>query len=104
MISFWCGKTKVRILTEAQTPTPPNNSPTYAEGVHMIDGLTDDEMNSFLDEHPTIVPLFEINVLSVVEPYVTNPIDHKYSHEPDPTSMKELQQARDALDRELAIS
>ena len=36
----------------------------------MLDGLADDEMNSFVDEHPTIVPLFKIDVFSVVEPYV----------------------------------
>ena len=70
----------------------------------MLDGLVDGEINSFLDEHPMIVLLFEIDVLSVVEPYVTNAIDHEVSHEPDLASIKELQQARDAFDCELAIS
>ena len=36
----------------------------------MLDGLTDDKMNCFLDEHPTIMPVFEIDVLSSVESYV----------------------------------
>ena len=34
----------------------------------MLNGFAGDEMDSFLDEHPTIVPLFEIDVLTAVEP------------------------------------
>ena len=70
----------------------------------MLDGLTDNEMHAFLEENPTIVPLFEINVLSAVEPYVTTSSKLDELHEPDPTSLKDLQQAREALERELAIS
>ena len=70
----------------------------------MLDGLADDEMNSFLEEHPTIVPLFEIHVLSAVEPYIATNSKPDDLHKPDPTSLKELQQAREALERELAIS
>ena len=65
MSSFQRGKTKVCVTTEARNPTPIDNNPLYAEGVHMLDGLTDNEMNSFLNEHPTIMPLFKIDVLSV---------------------------------------
>ena len=57
-------------MTKARTLTPLDNNPLHAEAVHMVDGLTDNEMNSFLEEHPTIVPLFEVNVLSAMEPYV----------------------------------
>ena len=57
----------------------------------MLDGLTSDEMNTFLDEHPTIVPIFKINVLSAIEPYLANTINHKAPHEPDQDSVKELQ-------------
>ena len=62
------------------------------------------KMNSFLNEHPTIVPLFEVDVLSAVEPYVATDIKHEAPYELDPASIKELQQARDALERELEIS
>ena len=104
MISFRHDKTKVRITIEAGNPTPIDNNPLYAEGVHMLDGLTDEEMNSFLEEHPTILPLFEIDVLSAVEPYVATDIKHEAPYEPDPASIKELQQAREALNCELEIS
>ena len=45
----------------------------YAEGVNMLNGLLDDEMESFFEEHPKIVPLFKINILMVVEPYLAEP-------------------------------
>ena len=54
----------------------------------MLDGLVEDEMNSFLDEHPTIVPLFEIDVLSAVEPFIANTLDHNASYEPNQTLSK----------------
>ena len=57
----------------------------------MLDGLTDIEMHDFLEENPTIVPLFEIDVLSAVEPYIAATSKHDNLHEPDPTSLKELQ-------------
>ena len=89
---------------EAWTLTPLDNNPLYSEGVHMLDSLVGNDMKSFLDEHPTIVLLFKIDVLSIVEPDVANAIEYEASHEPDPTSIKELQLARDTLERELAIS
>ena len=54
----------------------------------MLDGLADDEMNTFQDEHPAIVPLFEIDVLSAIEPYLANAINHEAPHEPDQDSVK----------------
>ena len=68
MISFRRGKTKVRIITEERVRTALNTSPLYVEGVHMLDGLADDEVDDFLDDHPTIIPLFEINAIPTIEP------------------------------------
>ena len=67
MISFLQGKMKVRIVTEERITTPHDNSLLYA-GVHMLNGFGDDKMDSFLDDHPMIVPLLEIDVLMAVEP------------------------------------
>ena len=93
-------------MTKARTLTPLDNNPLHAEAVHMVDGLTDNEMNSFLEEHPTIVPLFEIDVLTAVETYLadTSTVKQEAPHEPNPEAMKELGHARDALDWVLAIS
>ena len=48
MISFPRGKTKVRILIEEHLTTPHNTMPLYVEGVHMLDGLADEEVDDFL--------------------------------------------------------
>ena len=60
-------------MTEARTLTPIDHSPLYAEGVHM------------LEEHPTIVPLFEVDVLSAMEPYIATNSKPDELHEPDLT-------------------
>ena len=66
MISFRRGKTKVRLITEERIATPQNTTPDYAEGIHMLDGLADEEVDHFLEEHPTIVPLFKIYVITAI--------------------------------------
>ena len=70
----------------------------------MLDGLADEGMHSFLADHPTIAPLFKIDILSAIEPYVANPDQSDVLAVPEQASLKELQQAQDALDRALAIS
>ena len=86
IISFRRHKTKIRVITEERITTPPDTSSLYAEGVHMLNGLTEDKMDHFLEEHPTIVPLFEIDVLTMVEPYVSELAleENKDPHKPDP--------------------
>ena len=106
MISFRRRKTKVHIITEERLTTPHNTTPLYAEGVHMLDGLADEEVDDFLEDHPTIIPLFEINAISAVgtppDEEVTK--DSLPQDKPNPTTMAELRHARDAFERELAIS
>ena len=94
MISFRHGK------------TTQDTTPLYAEGVHMFDGLADEEVDHFLEEHSTIVPLFEIDVLTIVRPYVSEPTteENEVHQECDPTSIEKLRHARNTLDHELAIS
>ena len=108
MISFRRGKTKVRVMTEERVPVALHTAPLYAEGVHMLDGLADDEVEDFLGDHPTIVPLFEINAMSPTEHApeagVTEEEEVSPQDEPDSTTVAELRQARDAFERELAIS
>ena len=47
-----------------------------------------------------IVPLFEIDVLTAVEPYLvdTNTTNQEAPHEPNPEAVKELGHAHHALD------
>ena len=36
----------------------------------MLDGLSDDQVNQYLEEHPKIVPLFEVDIAEAVTLYV----------------------------------
>ena len=72
----------------------------------MLDGLADDEVDDFLDDHPTIIPLFEIDVISAIGSPGTEGATKETlpQTEPDPTTVAELRHAHDAFERELAIS
>ena len=39
----------------------------------MLEGLHDEEVDRYLEEHPRIVPLFEVDITEAVKPYVTGP-------------------------------
>ena len=52
MISFRREKTKVQIVMAKRTTTPPDNCLMYAKGVHMLNGLADNEMDSFFRRAP----------------------------------------------------
>ena len=68
----------------------------------MFDGLADEEVDRYLEEHPKIVPLFEIDITKIVIPYVTN--QGKESEKPAQEVIWELHQAQESLEREMTIS
>ena len=106
IISFRRGNTKAWIITEECLSTPQNTTPLYAEGVHMLDRLTEEEVDHFLEEHPTIIPLFEIDFISAIgSPPAEDVTEESLPHdEPDPTTIAELRHTRDAFEQEIAIS
>ena len=63
----------------------------------MLDGLTNDEIDQYLDEHPRIV-----DVVDAVTTYVTHREDE--FDEPDKEAIRELQQIQEALEREMVVS
>ena len=72
----------------------------------MLDGLADEEVDDILDDHPTIIPLFEINAIPTMKPPKGEEVTEESlpQDEPDPTTVAELRHAQDAFGRELAIS
>ena len=68
----------------------------------MLDGLADEEVNRYLDEHPKIVSLFEVDITEAIIPYVMSL--GKESDEPDQEAIQELRQAHESLEREMTIS
>ena len=102
IITFRRGKNKVRVPTQPRVRTSKEVTPLYAESINMLEGLPDEEVNRYLEEHPKIVPLFEVDITEAVIPYVTNP--RKESDEPDQEAIPELRQAQESLEREMTIS
>ena len=68
----------------------------------MLEGLADEEVDQYLQENPKIVPLFEIDVAEAVSPYILQPKEN--DEEPDKEVIRELRQAQEALEREMAVS
>ena len=92
-ISFRQGRAKVRVPTEELTAQPKNMKPLYAEDINMLEGVDDTELEAYLEEHPRIIPLFEIDVIETATNYATT--DWEEAYEPDP---------REAFEREMEIS
>jgi hypothetical protein len=94
VLTFRRGGQKVRIHTTKGRIPDKATAPVYTEGVNMLEGLTEEEADIFLQENPTIVPLYEIDVVKEAEPYQLT----------EEASIVELGRAREALERELAVS
>ena len=56
---------------EKSATTPKEISPLYAEEIHMLEGLEDEELERYLDENPRIVPLFKIDVRGTTDSYAS---------------------------------
>ena len=66
----------------------------------MLEGLPDEKIDRHLEEHPKIVPLFEVDIIAAVGPYITS----LESDEPDQAAIRELRQAQESLEKEMTIS
>ena len=66
----------------------------------MLEGLPNEEVDHYLEEHPKIVPLFEVDITAAVRPYIMSP----ESDEPDQEAIGELRQARESLEKDMTIS
>ena len=95
IITFQRGKAKVRVPIQPHLIAGKELTPLYAEGIHMLDGLADEEVDQYLQENPKIVPLFKIDVAEAVSPYILQPEEN--DEDPDKEVIRELQQAQKAL-------
>ena len=62
----------------------------------MLDTLTDDETDQYLDEHPKIVSLFKVDVADVVMSYITHWEDE--FDELNREAIRKLRQAQESLE------
>ena len=63
----------------------------------MLEGLPDEEIDRYMEEHPKIVQLFEVDNTAAVGPYITTP----EPDEPDQATIRELRQGQESLEREM---
>ena len=70
----------------------------------MFDGLDDIELEAYLDDHPRIIPLFEIYIIETVADYAPTNTLHEEAYELDPESILELSRARATFEMEMEIS
>ena len=89
---------------EENMTIPKDISPLYAEEIHMLEGLEDDELERYLDQNPRIVPLFKIDVWGTVDSYAFPTESTGQEDEPGEDALAELQRAQEAFEREMEIS
>ena len=68
---FRRGCTKVRVPTKELTAQPKYMTPLYAKDTNMLEGVDNTELEAYLEEHPQIIPLFEIDVIETAADYAT---------------------------------
>jgi hypothetical protein len=69
VLTFRRGGRKIRIHTTKGFTPDKAIALVYAESVNMLEGLTEEEADTFLQENPTLVPLYEIDVIKEAKPY-----------------------------------
>ena len=79
-------------------------TPLYAEEIHMLEGINDEELETYLEENPRIVPLFEIDVIETSDAYVISMALEIEDCEPDIEALMELFREQGVFNREMEIS
>ena len=60
----------MRVPTKQLVGTTKQITPLYTESINMLNGLLDEEVDRYLEEHPKLVSLFEVDVAEAVTSYV----------------------------------
>ena len=58
--------------THERAGTSNHLTPLYIEAINILDELANKEVDRYLTENPKIIPLFEVDVVHSVTPYVIN--------------------------------
>ena len=67
----------------------------------MLEGVEDTELEVYLDDHPRVVPLFEIDIMETVVAYAHTTTLKEEAYELDPESIMELSRARGMFERRI---
>ena len=86
LLTFRKGKTKIRVSTQNRITTSKQCLPVHTEAVNMMEGLDEVEENHYFNDNPKIIPLFEVDILQALTPYV----DSQEELSLDEQTMKEI--------------
>ena len=70
LLTFRKGKMKIGVSTQNKVTTSKQCLPVHAESINMMEGLDEVEENQYFDDNPKIIPLFKVDILQVLTPYV----------------------------------
>ena len=69
VMTFRRGGKKIKVrTTQSKAPASPL-VPLCAESINMLEVLTEEEAEKYFSEHDNIIPLYEVNVAKLAEPY-----------------------------------
>ena len=71
-LTFLKGKTNIRVTTQVKVATKKEFIPLNAKSVNMMEGLDKGEANQYFEEKPKIIPLFKIDIVDIITPYIDN--------------------------------
>ena len=103
ILTFWKGKTTIRLSTQKKVATSQQCVSLYGEVVNIMEGLDGGEEHQYFEDSPKIIPLFDIDILKVLTPYLGD--DEKEDEVPvDDKTLKELRLQQEAMEREMQVS
>ena len=59
-------------MTQVKVATRWDCITLYIESVNTMEELDDCEVNKYFEENPKIIPLFEIDIVDIITPYISN--------------------------------
>ena len=75
----------------------------HAEAVNMLEGLDEAKEDKYFEENPKIIPLFEVDIMQTLTPYIDE--DDKGEEVPlDDKTLRELWLQQEASEREMQVS
>ena len=108
LLTFRKAKTKIKVSTQDKVATTWDSISLDAEFVNTFEGLDDGEVIQYFDENPRIIPLFEIDVVDIITPSMSNgekDVDVLDGEETlDDKNLRELPLQQDAMEREMHVS
>ena len=100
VLTFRKGKSKIRVSTKEKITTSRQCLPIHAEAVNMMEGLDEIEEKQYFNDNPKIIPLFEVDIVQALTPYVE---DHPDTILVDEQTLKEIRLQQEACEKEMLV-